>query len=200
MGTRRAIRGMTVTEPIIARQWADLPGGLAGRWLPLRVLVGQCFKRGLTVEIQSGTQEVRLPTPAEQFVFGGGPATYVQYRKALYLTEDVAYGLDVRYGDYAGDIHEFGHAVWYLLLTPWERWVRYLMLWRTEPALDGYAATKVEEGWAQDFEAFWTDCPLPEDAPHVHAEPSIDHCRVEFCGRAPRRFALVAGIMRRLGA
>ena len=74
------------------------------------------------------------------------------------MTEAIAYGGETGYHPlYRPELHEWGHAVWSLLLTPVERWARYFPAWRRAKnaglTLTDYGATSVEEGWAEDFEA-----------------------------------------------
>ncbi|MDR7555147.1 MAG: hypothetical protein QN157_06010 [Armatimonadota bacterium] len=172
--------------------WEELPDALRRRWEPLRPLVEACLARGMTVSVQPG-DEVRVDdaNPA----IWSGPAFYYPPRRVLAMTEAIATGRHAGYATYRGDLHELGHAVWYLLLTPQERWQGYFPLWDAARAagrlLDAYSAERPEEGWAQDFEAWWTAS--------GGAVPA-DHARDDLLRTDPERAAFVAGVMRRLGA
>lgn len=122
--------------------WENMPGELVGRWLELRPLLLACFGEGMTLELvdhESVAVVSEALTPRKQEIFDSMGATYIHYSKRLIMTKNVAYGHTPEYGDFRPDIHEIGRAVWFLLLTDWQRWV----------------ARSVEEGWAQDFEEFW---------------------------------------------
>lgn len=172
--------------------WDALPEVLRHRWQPLRPLVDACLAQGMIVSVQRG-DEVRVDgaNPA----IWSGPAFYFPPGRVLAMTEAIAAGRHAGYGTYRGDLHELGHAVWYLLLTPQERWQGYFPLWKAARGagrlLDAYSAERPEEGWAQDFEAWWTAT--------AGAVPT-DHARSDLLRIDPQRAAFVEGVMRRLGA
>lgn len=163
------------------------------RWGPTQHLLEMCQAKGLkVVECTDEDGLVHFPDWREA-IFGSVAATYLPFEKTMYLNWK---GL-AEYGGYMGHIHELGHAVWSLLLTTQERWVGYTRLWgaarRAQMLLDWYAETKPEEGWAQDFEAFWTGEPAPG-----HME--IDHGRAELQAIDPVRYGFLRQVMTRLGA
>jgi hypothetical protein len=172
--------------------WDELPEILRRRWKPLRPLVEACLAQGMTVSVQPG-DEVRVDdaNPA----IWSGPAFYYPPRRVLAMTEAIAAGHHTGYGTYRGDLHELGHAVWYLLLTPQERWQGYFPLWdvarQAGRLLDAYSAERPEEGWAQDFEAWWTA---------TGGAVPTDHARTDLVRTDPARAAFMDRVMRRLGA
>ena len=124
-------------------------------WGVLQILVDQCVNKGLIIE-QSGSPDGNIHfSDWREAVFGGRAACYVPFERRMYLNW---LGLQ-DYWPYQGQVHELGHAVWFLLLQPVERWNIYYRAWAKDKAegrgLGDYWAASVEEGWAEDFEAFW---------------------------------------------
>lgn len=123
----------------------------------LRRLYDLCVTKGLSTVMQDSEDgAVHFPDWREA-VFGGRAATYLSFEKRLYFNPK---GLPP-YAPYRPDVHELGHAVWHLLLTGRQKWLEYAVLWakgRIAGKLEtGYAAEKPEEGFAEDFEAYFTE-------------------------------------------
>lgn len=147
------------------RSLSDLTMPLTIRWKSLLALLGECFERGMRLQIVDGP-DIREAAPEVWFASGG--AAYISWQRRLLMTRHIAFGPTPEYPQgYRPDIHEIGHAVWSLVLTPIQRWLGYWPLWRkgrAQGTLPGqYAATKVEEGFAEDFEAFFRQQTLIQD-------------------------------------
>ena len=148
------------------------------QWGSTKRLLEMCQAQGLTIIERTDPDGLVHFADWREAIFGGVAATYLPFEKTMYLNWK---GL-AEYGGYMGHVHELGHVVWSLLLTTQERWVGYTRLWgaarRAKILLDWYAETKPEEGWAQDFEAFWTEEPTP-------GHMDIDHGRAELQATDP---------------
>lgn len=144
---------------MIYREWERLPGKIVGRWAHIRPVAEICFTKGLTVLIPDDEAAVAIHFDDwRELVFGGRGATYLPFERRMYVTLGAALGLDSPYHvAYRPDIHEWGHAVWSLVLKTTERWLVYYPAWIAARAagrlLNEYSATKPEEGFAEDFEA-----------------------------------------------
>lgn len=141
--------------------WGRLPGKIAGRLAAIQSLVDICFSKGMVLRVEDNDWEIHFDDWREA-VFGGRAATYLSFEKALYITGNLAWGQDLRYHPaYRADLHEWGHAVWALVLSPLERWGVYWAAWRAAKGsgrlLSAYSASKPEEGFAEDFEAILRD-------------------------------------------
>jgi len=157
-------------------------------WEGLSSLVELCLERGMIIEYrteESGNLEFGDWRDA---VFGGRAATYIPFEKRMYLNEK---GLSA-YRSYPGHLHELGHAVWSLLLTPQEKWGQYHPLWKAARAqgylLNDYQKENVQEGWAGDFVAYW-----------CHKKLRAGVWRSQLMHHDLTRYKLIEGIMKRLG-
>lgn len=161
---------------------------------PVWPLIDQCLDKGMIVYIKKDDED--LPAGAWPRWVWSGPAIYIPYLRTLAMSKEISEGTHTGYDQYGGDLHELGHAVWFLLLTSWERYTKYPKLygfWSMIEALIPYgeARPNIEESWAQDFEAFWT-----ADTPY---DP-VGWGRQTFRKLAPKRFEFMAYTLRRLGA
>lgn len=158
--------------------------------MSLRTLSQRCLDKGMAIRYQThGDGQVHFPDWREA-VFGGRAATYTRWDKVLYLNPN---GLS-QYSPYRPEVHELGHAVWFLLLTAKERYIDYMRLYgwgkffrRLIPY--GSEVPNVDESFAQDFEAYWTD-----DDPRDMAGWG----RARFAASAPTRYAWFDKLMKRL--
>lgn len=153
-------------------------------WGGTRPLYEQCVARGMKIiEHDSPDGNVHFADYREA-IFGGRPACFIPFLAEMHVNPA---GL-AQYGEYPGHVHELGHAVWTLLLSTVERWMDYAKAWGVSRAagslVSEYAATSIEEGWAEDFTVwFWQRDSLTRD----DADRAV-----------AMRWAVVARIMQRL--
>jgi hypothetical protein len=174
-----------------SRAWAELLPKVQQRLLPLKPIVERLFAKNLVIDVLEGD----ISDVSERGYPWGGPAVYVPWMRTLAMTDEIVLGSFEWYGTYRGDVHELGHAVWYLLLGTLERWVTlnsmYAKAKREGRLLDHYSGLKIEEWFAQGFEAFWTK---------DRDEHGINWCRDDLRRVDPDLLQYMADLARRHGA
>jgi hypothetical protein len=162
------------------KTWEKLPEELKRRWAPMKALVEGCFAKGLTLHIlDEGVNDV-----TEAGYPFGGPAIYWRMKKIYVVAKAIIERTDPSLGEYFADVHEMGHAVRFLLISPHILLTKIAPLYheakRNKAFLDYYAESNLEEFFAQAFEAFWTKPSLGE---HPIPELRIDWSREELRGK-----------------